>query len=418
MTTSTGDTNSDGTVNIYDLSALASQWGQTVSPTPTPTPTKTPGSLNLNPPDGYTYNGAGVTSTSSTLTLHNNTTITGVHFTGGGLGLQITGSGNTIRNCTFDAYSWAALILWVGNDNIIENNTFNGVAGSGANIQVIGGKRNQIINNEIHGGITAIIFLYSRSSNGGGLASIIENNIVSGNTVSGFSEEGISFDVKGDNPNDVATLEYDTIISVNGSSVTLSNHTWPSYVGYDMVFLTGAQSGRTRSIVSQAGNSFTLSSLPAGVTAGDKVVIGATFKNNLVSSNNVTAGGMGILLYGMAFGNRIESNTVVNGGIKVESIDNLEIATGSVTQTYGRAPTGYNTVINNTVTNADVSLEYYAIPTINGHANTYTTYRSYGNNVYGNTASRIVANAQNAYISDNTGDQSLSDVVLSPTEMQ
>ncbi|MEI6237520.1 MAG: dockerin type I domain-containing protein [Candidatus Saccharibacteria bacterium] len=51
-TKATGDANSDGTVNIYDLSILASQWGQTATPTPTPTITPTEA-----PPTFYVKNG-------------------------------------------------------------------------------------------------------------------------------------------------------------------------------------------------------------------------------------------------------------------------------------------------------------------------------------------------------------------------
>lgn len=54
-TNAMGDANYDNTVNIFDLSMLASQWGQTGNPTPTPsitptpTPTSTPtGSIIIN----------------------------------------------------------------------------------------------------------------------------------------------------------------------------------------------------------------------------------------------------------------------------------------------------------------------------------------------------------------------------------
>jgi hypothetical protein len=201
-------------------------------------------------------------------------------------------AGNRVSGCTFGAYSWAALILWVGDDNVIDGNTFNGVTGSGANIQVLGGKRNQITNNVTHGGITAI---------------------------------------------------------VTGSTVTANSYS-------------------------------------------------------------------GVLLYGMAFGNRIENNTVLGGGIKVESVDNLIPANISATKTYGRAPCGYNTIKNNVVS-GDVSLEYYAIPDMNGHANAYPAYTSVGNNVIGNRCARVEANQQVAYIANNTGTPNYSNVSLSPVEM-
>jgi hypothetical protein len=373
-----------------------------------------PGALDLNPPDGYTFDGDGLTSADGTLTLGNDCTISGVAFSGGRLGVQIRGSGNTIRDCTFGPYFRAALILWAGNDNVVDGCTFNGVAGSGANIQVIGGKRNRITNNVIHGGVTAIAFLYSRDSNGGGRASLIEDNVVAGNTCAGFSEEGITFDVYGNRPDSVATLEYDRVHASGGSSVTLSPLPFPAYLGYDMVFLSGALSGQTRSIVGQLGSTFALSGPVDGVTADDQVVIGATFKRNRVSGNAVIGGIMGILLYGMAFENEVENNIVFGSGVKVESIDNLVVASGSATGAFGRAPCGYNMVRSNTVTNADVSLEYYAIPRMNGHVNTYTAYTSVGNNVIGNRCARVNANRQYCCISRNTGTANYWNVVLSP----
>jgi Right handed beta helix region len=390
------------------------------SPSPTPIPRST-GPLDLHPPDGYVYNGGGVTDATDTMVLGNDCTIVGVHFKGGGgdSGIKIKGSRNRVSGCTFDSFPWAGLVVLSGNDNVIYGNRFNGVTGFGACIQILGGKRNQITSNFTRGGITAIAFLYSRGANGGGAASLIEDNVVSRNTCSGFSQEGITFDVLGNSAMDTAALEYDTIASVDGSTVTLSSRKWPSYVGYDIVFLSGASAGRTRSIVGQSGNGFVLDPAPAGATRGDQVVIGAAFKGNLVSRNTVTAATSdlnSILLYGMAFGNRIEDNRVRSGSVKVESLDNLVIAAGSVTRTYGRAPSGYNTIRNNIVS-GDISLEYYAIPDMNGHANGYAPYVSTGNNVIGNQCRQVNANQQVAFIADNTGTTDYSDVTLSGSEM-
>jgi hypothetical protein len=369
-------------------------------------------SLNLDPPDGYVFNGGGVTSTADTLTLGSNCTITGVNFTGGGSGIQIKGSGNVVRNCTFDAYSWAALLLWVGNNNVIDGNTFNGVTGSGANIVVLGGKRNRVTNNVIHGGITSIAFLYSRSCNGGGRASLIENNVVSGNRCNGASEEGITFDTMGNHAGDSAALEYDRVRRVSRSTITLSSVAFGRYVGYDMVFLNGALRGHTRRIVRQSGSKFVLDSRVPHMAANNGVVIGATFKHNQVTGNTVSAGTVGILLYGMAFGNSIRSNVVDRSGIKVESIDNLIVADGSATGTYGRAPCGYNMVKDNIVTRGSISLEYYAIPSMTGHANSYAPYISVGNNVIGNRCLQVEANDQICYVAGNTGRRSFSHVTL------
>jgi hypothetical protein len=409
------------TAAARSLDYWRSYWLRHPAPTPTPAPAPaaippSTGSLDLNPPNGYVYNGGGVASTSGTITLGSNCTIVGVKFTGGGI--RIKGNGNTVRGCTFGANPWASLLIYVGNDNVIAGNTFNEATASGSSIQMLGGKRNQITGNVTRGGVTAIASLYSRSVNGGGAASLIEDNVISGNTCSGFSEEGITFDVLGNQALDIPALEYDHIRAAGGSSVTLSSLPFPSYVGYDVVYLSGALAGHTAGIVAQSGAAFTLAAAATGALVNDQVVIGAPFKDNVVSGNTVSAapGNNAILLYGMAFGNRIENNHVLVGNIKVESLDNLVIASGAATGTYGRAPCGYNTVKGNVVA-GNVSLEYYAIPTISGHSNTYSPYVSVGNNVVGNTCTRIDANQQVAFISGNSGSTSLSDVTLSPVEM-
>jgi F5/8 type C domain len=389
----------------------------TPKPTPTPTPTPTPapiprstGPLNLNPPDGYVYNGGGVTSVSGTLSLGSNCTIVGVNFTSGGV--RIRGNGNTIRGCTFGPNSWAALLIYVGSYNVIDGNTFNGKSGSGSCIQVLGGGHNQITNNVTHGGVTAIAFLYSRSVNGGGAASIIDGNVVTGNTCDGFSEEGITFDSLGNEPVDTGALDYDAIQSVSGSTVTLSSHAWPNYAGYYVIFMDGALQGRLDAITSVSGNSFTLANVPSGALAGNHVEIAAPFMNNEVAHNTVT--GWCIKLYGLCFNNNVHDNTV-NGAIEDESVDSLGAANISVTKQPGRAPNGYNTIQNNKVSGA-ITLEYYNIPDV--VADPWpTAFQSMGNNVIGNTCASVQADDQYCYITGNSGGTKLSNVTLSPLEL-
>ncbi len=389
----------------------------TVTPTPTPTPTVTPtpppssGPINLNPPDGYVFNGGGTYTTSGSLNLGNNCTIIGVNFTSGSRAVVINGDHNTVRGCTFGPNNWAALMIEVGSYNVLDGNTFNTVTAQGGNIQVCGGGHDTITNNVTKGGITGIIFLYRRSINGGGLRSLSTDNVVSGNTCTGMSEEGISFDVFGNGSVDGSSLEYDHVKAISGNTVTLSNLPFSNLVGYDLCPTSGALNGRTRSIVAQSGNVFTLDSAPTGLAVGDGVVIGATFKNNLISKNTVSGGWMTINLYGMCYQNVIEDNHCTD--IKVESTDNLDIAGISATKAYGRAPCGYNTVRDNVCTRT-VQLQYYAWPTSpSGHADAYSAYQTVGNNAYGNTCTQVQANEQWCYISSNSGGNQLSDVTLS-----
>lgn len=387
-------------------------------PIPIPTPTIPPstGTLNLNPPDGYVFNGGGTYTTSGTLTLNNNCTVMGVKFTNSSRGVVIEGNGNTVQGCTFGANNWAALMVTCGSHNVLDHNTFNTTKGQGGNIQVCGGSYNQITGNVTKGGITGIIFLYRRSVNGGGAKSLCTGNVISGNTCSGMSEEGISLDVFGNGSADGATIEYDKVKAVSGNTVTLSSLSFANLVGYDLCPISGALNGRTRNIVAQSGNVITLDSAPTGLAVGDEVVIGATFKGNVIAGNTVSGGWMTINLYGMCYGNLVENNHATD--IKVESTDNLDVAGISATKAYGRAPCGYNTVKNN-VCSGTVQLQYYAWPTSpSGHANAYSPYQSVGNSAIGNSCTQVQANEQNCYITGNSGGNRLSDVTLSPVPMQ
>ena len=321
----------------------------------------------------------------------------------------------TVKNCRFIAgtseYTHARVILYLAQDCTIDHNTFTGTAGSGGNIQILGGKRNHITNNTISGGTTAILSMWSRSANGGGLNSIIEDNVITGNVYSGYSEEGISFDLKANDGSDCGALEYGAVASVSGQTVTLANLAFPNYVGYDIVFVDGALRGHTRTITAQSGSSFTVSGSLAGAAAGDHVEIGACFKNNYVAYNTGTSAAgsdpyAAVILYGLCFGNTIEHNTLVRGKIKVQSLDYTAVAAGSVTATHGRAPCGYNTVRDNDVQDATgkIYLQYYAI------GGSYTPFVSQGNNVVDNTTPQVAGEHQLAYVTGNSGTTSFTDV--------
>ena len=258
------------------------------SPTPAPTPALSIGTLNLNPPDGYSFNGGGTYTTSGTVSLGNNCTIVGVNFASGG-GVQIRGNGNTVRNCTFGS-QLMGLRARLGRQRQRHRRQHlqRGNRLWVSSIQVLGGKGNQITNNVTYGGITAIAFLYSRSVNGGGAASLIEDNVVSGNTCSGFSEEGITFDVLGNRRLTSPAWSTTRVKAVSGSTVTLSTLPFPNYVGYDMVFLSGPWPG-ARAASSGSREPASSWSSATGAAVGDQVVIGAAFKDNLVSGNTVTA---------------------------------------------------------------------------------------------------------------------------------
>jgi hypothetical protein len=376
-------------------------------------------------PKGVSIIGAGGSTFNGKFRLSNYSKMINMTFSRAGRRIILGEIGNSsgyitgaeVRNCTFGISTWSSIIGYRVNDCIFDGNTFNNVKyikgkKAGANLTILGGKRNKITNNITYGGKTGIIFKYSLLGNGGGYESLIEDNIVKYNTVEGFLEEGITFDLTGNDPAQIASLEYDTILSANGFQVTLSHANWsltgnPSYVGYDMIFLSGTLAGQLRRITAQSRATFTLDKSVSGAAKGDKIVIGATFKNNIISKNRViNKGGFSkgsIILFGMAFYNKIEGNIVENGGISIRSLDNLVRSKDSVTGTWGRAPCGYNLVKDNNVGHR-VILLYHAFPVMKGHANTYSSYNSYGNAVINNKISdRLWANRQYFYSSGNSG---------------
>jgi hypothetical protein len=319
-------------------------------------------------------------------------------------------TGMTVRNCSFAAgssqYTHTRVMLALADDCTLDRNRFSGTPGSGGNIQVIGGKRNHITNNTIRGGTTSILFMWSQW-NGGGEASVIEDNVVTGNVYSGASEEGISFDVMG-NSRDNGLFEYDALTAVDGQTVTLSNRAFPDYTGYDVVFVDGELAGRTRTITAQNGNAFTLAASLAGAAPADHVTLAAVYKRNYVAYNTGTSASTALLLYGNCFGNTLEYNTVTGDNqIRVSSVNHLTPAGGSVTlkgTTSARAPSGFNTVRGNSA-DQRVQLVYYS------SSGTEQAYVSVGNNVIANTTPVVNANLQRAYVWGNTGTESLSNVV-------
>jgi hypothetical protein len=381
-------------------------------------------SSTLTVPEEVAIVGASGATINGTLKLSNYSKLNNINFLSRSRSVIIgeTGTpyitGAEVRDCTFGNGTWSSLFMGKSNDAIIDGNTFIGIKGSreqgaGGNITICGGKRNQITNNYIYGGITSIIFKWSLQQTGGGYESMLEDNVVTGNTIEAFREEGITFDISGNSRDSVMSREYDTISSVGTNQVTLSHANWqnsgiPSYIGYDMVFMDGALAGRTRRITKQTGAVFTLDESVSGAVSGDAIVIGATFKNNYVANNTVISDNAGsILLFGMAFENIIERNTITDGGnIEIRSLNNVERASPTVTGTWGRAPCGYNIVRNNS-TAGRASAFLYVIPTINGHDNTNAAFYSYGNSIKDNTCSKVISIRQYIYITGNSGPSEL-----------
>ena len=370
-------------------------------------------------PDGITIEGEETAKVNAVFRMDDNSRLINIEFKSSSSRQVIIGeSGETpdeyidniwIKDCTFSGNTtWP--LLWCArvNNSIFDGNSFSNANSKGSNFQILGGSGNIVTNNITTGGKTGIIFKYTQAANGGGPESKIWNNIITGNTLTGFNEEGLSHDVEGSSAGSWSFLELDTIASTPSSTqVTLSHAGWdsgyqPDYVGMDMVFVDGALAGHSRVITVQSGDTFTLSESITGASASDTIVIAATFQNNFVGFNQINSAANGsILFFGLSFYNRIYGNTVTQGNIELRSLNQTEMpdtlgsGLGNVTQTHGMGPTGFNLVSNNIIGTDSVycaameddrkcqnQFEYREIPDQGG---SNPDYKSYGNSSINNT---------------------------------
>ena len=350
-------------------------------------------------------------------------------------------TGAEIRDCSFGVASTASIQLSRAHETIIDNNTFinNYDGDAGQNISVNGGQRNVISNNYTYGGMTSILHLYSALANGGTGEGMLHDNIIIGNTCEYSWEEGITFDTDGSASFTQPFKEYDTISAINSNQVTLSSAGWgggddPDYVGFEMVFMDGDIIGETREITGQSNAIFTLDSAVTGASVGDKVIIAATQRNNIIAYNTVNHArfaNASILLYGLAFNNKVFNNTIRDGSISIRSLDNMVMPNtlgtygvwpklGNVTQTYGRSPCGYNLIKDNNIgtvaaecaarDGCRMMMFYYNLGH-DGGASGYTRYRTYGNAIVDNAIITDIYCAYTDFYKDgNTGGFALTNV--------
>lgn len=372
-------------------------------------------SSKLTVPEGLSIIGGKGAALNATFRLSNYSKLINIDFSDksraviiGERGPFITGA--QIRDCTFGNSDWASIMIYKGNETIIDNNTFTN-GGKGSNIQFLGGKRNIITNNTITGGKTGIILKYYRKGNGGGFDSMFMDNIIKGNVISGHREEGISIDSNPSNSNSTPQLEYDMVSAVNGTVITLTHAGWgggndPDYTGYYIIPVTGSAIGQYRKITRQSNASFTLESAFTGLSTGDGVSIGAVFTGNVIAYNSVTGGfrDSRILLYGSCFNNRVEYNDVGrDGGITVKSLDRGVVSSISVTGAAGRGPCGHNLIRGNKTANIWIRYRCHNI------AGSYGPYMSYGNAVVDNTITgKLTVNYQYYWSKGNAGGFSLN----------
>lgn len=367
------------------------------------TTTVLPAGVNLTANPGATL----VINNNAKLKLHSNTTLDGlaVTFSGGSFIVPQTTTtpgdtyqqNITIKNCAFSGGSGLAIDIGQGYNNyhrniMIQNNTFDGEAifmevasmititgntftntAGMRPIEAAGGNIT-ITNNTISGGITGIVFLFRHDLSAWMVPP--QNNVIENNVISNITEEGISFDLYGDDAPSCSVREYDTVASAPGSSrVILSSVNWTNqttYTGsyYEMSFITGALAGKHYLITTESGPTFTLSipgSNYAQLRPGDGAVISTMASNNIIAHNVVWNAKDGIPLYGWGYDTQIYNNIVTAAsptGYAIEfeplnGITGTNFFADSVTDLPRRAPSDGNTASYNNVPLGIVSTNRY-----------------------------------------------------------
>ena len=303
-----------------------------------------------------------------------------------------------------------------GSDNVIDANTFNTVQGQGANITVTRGARNHITNNVTKGGVTAILFMWSRSSNGGGLDSIIEDNVVTGNACSGYSEEGISFDLKANDGADAGALEYDAVRAVNGQTLTLTATGFPNYVGYDVVSSTarcGAAPGPSpdRAAAPSPSREVLPGPRPATMSPSGPATRATSCAGTQSPATRQNPSARHPLRPLLRQRHRGQHDPGRQDQGDVPGLHRHRLR-NSATGTRGRAPCGYNTVRDNRVQDSTgrVYLEFYSL------GGSLAPFVSEGNNVIGNTTPIVAADYQYMYLSYNSGTTALGNTTKAASE--
>ena len=310
--------------------------------------------------------------------------------------------GWVIDDCDFEDCLFPLLVI--RSDAIqVSYNRF--VGNTTGNIMFFGGTNGRIIGNVTDGGVTGIAFIYHRSTVS--RFSPISRNIVMGNEVRGHSEEGITFDVRGNEAANTGCVEVDTIASksTSGSSnrVTLTASGWSAspeavYYGYYMTFLDGALAGRAYKIAAHpAGTAmFDFSDTVltdaehALIDPGDRVTIGMPALGNVVSGNIVDASqsvseaaeyeGVGISHWGNTLYSTIVGNTVVNGEIVFRTLEGITRASPTYADNSGKAPVMHCAVVGNTVDHSNIRFGFKGY---GGFADS-PSFQSIGNTAVGN----------------------------------
>lgn len=235
---------------------------------------------------------------------------------------------NTFINCMYGVKGGFS-------NSIINSNIFNN-GDNRRNIEINMGMLNTIAFNRIGKGITGIAFLCDASLT---KRIPVMGNKVIGNTVSNISEEGISFDVYGNDTAKCSSLLYDTIVtSVNSSgnfciTTTKGIPSANAYLESFVVFLNGNLKGQVAKIKSMGSTGLEYLELDNGNNVfttqisnvvGSKIVIIIPFMFNDIMYNNIQSATLaGIHLYGNNIGQRVMYNNLHSSKLRMTSLGGL-----------------------------------------------------------------------------------------------
>lgn len=236
-----------------------------------------------------------------------------------------------------------------GYRNSVIGNTIHGKAGATRGILFNGGYENTVVGNVVRNAITGIAWLSFRQIGSGNM---MKGNVVVGNSVSDISEEGISFDCNGNSDSQLPEHGTKPLLVVttatNSATQTTINYSggvsdnWAN--GYQMVVLNGAAAGFTAPIEDSTSTSIIISrgggNIQAILAAGDDILITTGAIQNVIAGNSVMRAGTGIMLWGSSWFNRVEGNQLV------------DVMTGVIaTSVVGvmNCWSGYNSIEGNTI---------------------------------------------------------------------
>jgi parallel beta-helix repeat protein len=263
---------------------------------------------------------------------------------------------NTVRACEFTTGSQGIFLNGTLRSRL-QGNRFLNISHA---IEICGGSECELSHNVCLNGVTGILFISLRTN---GDRNKTFGNSVTGNLIYNTSEEGISFDCRGNSQalwpengtNPIVTF---ASISHNSGSqdamlIAETGQATDWATTYYAIPLSGNNVGH-HFYISGSGNGFIDTERSNGDgaawTVGDKLLITMPFMGNVVANNTCTAcGTAGITFWGTAWWNVIDTNTIQLGkqyGIELAS---PVAALGSSGNWGLQAWSGFNSITNNTI---------------------------------------------------------------------